>query len=328
MIPTMTYFKTALSAPALHFKRLRLAEPVLCNGEIVVRRTFSAIESEIKVEGRHFLLYLPLKQEYQYNIEQLEITAQERSRGPLIENHILGEELTLYSSLGHKQHLDVILQEVPSGMMLKEAVNHYRADDLKAAIRKMKERMDAIGFRHNNLIPTNIVICDSGIARPLRYWYAKWELYSDNDISQLLDFIEQNCFNKSEEELSHLSVQDCEGEYRAKPTKHNGITRLCKGHRYGFVDSDGRQITPYIYSWASDFCEGRAIVAKNNKMGVINSEGRKVISVIYKHIEFDIETGIFTATNDRFRYLFDYDGDLIKRTVLAEENQNGVNVGV
>lgn len=322
MIPTMTYFEEALSAPTLHFKRLRRAEPVRCNGEIVVRRTYSAIESKVEIDGQRFLLYLPFKRESLHHIEQLEAIARERTRGPLIENHILGEELTLCNSIGNKQQFDIILQAKPSGMMLKEAVNHYRIDELLAAVRKMKERMDAIGFRHNNLTPSNIIICDSGIARPLRYWYAEWELFSDNDISQLIEFIEHNCFNTSEATPSQHTVRDCEAEYSAKPKSYNGITRICVGQRYGFIDSDGHRIAPCIYSWASDFCEGRAIVEKNNKMGVINANGNKILHSVYKHINFDVQTGVFTATNDHFRYLFDYNGKNITRTPLAEEEEN------
>ena len=328
MMPTMTYFREALSAPTLHFKRLRVAEPILCDDAIIVRRTYTAIETEITIEGRHFLLYLPFNRASIDHIMQLESTAQERSRGPLIENHILGEELTLYNSLGLKHTFDVVLQEMPSGMILKEAIHHYCADDLTMAIRRMKERMDAIGFRHNNLNPSNIIICDSGVARPLRYWYAEWELFSDNDISQLLDFIDHNCYNKSAVATTGSEVRDCEGEYNTKQNSFSSITRVRKGRYYGFVDSDGNRITPFIYLYASDFREGRAIVAKNKKMGVIDNNGRKIIPEIYKHIEFDVEAGIFTAINDRFRYHIDYEGEIIQRILLEDEAQYGTNIEV
>lgn len=312
----MTYFKEALSAPTLHFKRLRLAEPLLYNNSTIVRSTYSAIETEILWEGRHYLLQLPFHAESIRHIEELEATAQERSRGPLIENRILYQELTMVDSLGGKHSFDIVLQELPSGLMLKDAVNRYRAEDLRVAIRKMKSRIDAVGFRHNNLNPSNIIICKSGIARPLRYWYAEWECYSDNDISQLLDFIEQNYYEELDAALPHLLVEDCAAEYGTPSSENKGIRSLCKGHRYGFVDSDGRQITPFIYSTPSSFCEGRAIVSKNGKMGAIDCSGKKVIPVIYKSLEFDIETGFFTATRECYRYLLNYEGEILKRTKI------------
>ena len=309
----MTYFREALSAPTLHFKRLRQAEPLLHNGAPIVRRTHTAIETEIMLAGKHFLLYLPFHRESVLHIQQFEMMAQERSRGPLIENWILSEELTLRDSLGRKQSFDIILQKIPNGAMLREAVNLYRADDLIASIRSMKARMDAIGFRHNNLTPSNILICEDGSAHPLRYWYAEWEVYSDNDISQLLDFVELNRSDERDSALAHQLMQDSEAEYVAVGSKGDGITRLCRGHKYGFVDGDGVQITPFIYSWASEFCEGRAIVAHNSKMGAIDSYGNKVIPVMYNNLRFDIETGTFTASRGAYDYLLDYEGKIIRR---------------
>ena len=315
----MTYFKVALSAPALHFKRLRLAEPLLCNGQPIVRRTYSAIEAEITLEGRHFLLMLPFESESLHRIEEFEHIAQERSRGPLLENRILHNELALFDSLGHRHEVDIVLQELPSGVTLNEAVTRYRADHLKAMIWAMKERIDAIGFRHNNLTPSNILICDSGVARPLRYWYAEWELFSNNDITPLLDFIDRICNEDGDAECSSLLAHDCEAEYTSAPTRYDRITLLCRGNRYGFVDCDGRQITPFIYSWASEFEEGRAVVARNGKMGAIDSNGNSVIPIIYKSVEFDVETALFYATNADYRYILDYEGNIIRRTRIEEE---------
>ena len=314
----MTYFKEALSAPALHFKRLRQMEPLLCNDAPIVRRTHTAIETEILWEGDHYLLYLPFHRESLEHIEQLECLTRERSRGPLIENRILREELTMVDSLGQHHNFDIILQVLPSGQTLKEAVTHYRAYDLITAVEKMKSRLDAIGFCHNNLTPSNVIICDNGAAYPLRYWYAKWEIYSDNDISQLVDFIDNNRHDELDAALPHLLMQDCEAEYSAPP-KYDGITRLCKGHHYGFVDSDGHQITPFIYSWASEFCEGRAIVAKCSKFGAIDEHGRKVIPVIYSNLKFDVETGFFTATRNDYNYLINYEGEIIRRVKIETE---------
>ena len=269
------------------------------------------------------MLYLPLQTESIHKIEELESIARERSRGPLLENHILYEELTMFDSVGHKHLFDIVLQELPSGKTLREAVNCYRANDLKAAIVKMKIRLDAIGFRHNNLKPENILICDSGIARPIRYWYAEWELYSDNDISSLLDFIEQSSHPELDAALSPLPTQEKAMDSNAQPSKDRGVKLHYKGRRYGFVDGDGRQITPFIYSWASDFEEGRAIVAKNGKMGAIDCNGHKVIPVIYNSLEFNIETGFFTATRTPYCYLIDYDGKIVRRTRI-EENEHAM----
>lgn len=308
----MTYFEQALSAPELHFKRLRQAEPLLYNGKPILRRTYSAIEAEIMWNEHRYLLSLPLRKESLHHVEHLVDIMRERSLGPLIPPEILYDEVTLIDSLGKKHTYDIILQIVPNGMMLDEAVLHYKACDLRGAIEKMKERLDSIGFRHNNLTPANIVICESGRARPLRYWYAEWLCYSDNDISKLLDLIDRH-HNPESEHIKQPLVARAEEEFSCAPIACEGITRRCKCGRYGFVDSDGHQITPFIYSWASDFCEGRAIVSCNKKFGAIDNCGRKVIPVIYKSLEFDVERGIFTATSDKYTYTINYEGEVLRR---------------
>ena len=320
----MTYFEQALFAPQLHFKQLRQMEPLLCNGSVIIRSSHHAIESEILWEGRHYLLHLPFKQESLLHIEELEEIACERGIGPLIPYKILYDEFTHIDSLGNKHSNDIILQEIPAGMLFREAIEHFKASDLRSAILRMKERLDNIGFCHNNLRPDNIVICKSGVARPLRYWYAEWEEFSDNNISLLLEAIDYHDGDE-EDAKSALVLNDDSASYSA-PSARGGIFRKCKGSRYGFVDSDNRLVAPYIYSWASDFFEGRAIVAKNGKMGVIDSNGKKVLPVIYNHIEFDVETGCFIATNASHRHIFDYDGNHIREAKNKKKALNKVEV--
>ncbi len=310
MIPTMTYFEQALSAPMLHCKRLRSIEPIRHNGQLIIKRTHSAIESEILWNDRRYLLSLPFKAESLRHIEELEEELHNRSQGPLINCQILYNELTLTDSLGQPHSYDIVLQEIPDGMVLEEAIQHYKAADLLRGVEFMKERLDAIGFRHNNLRPSNIVVCRSGVIRPLRYWYAEWEVFSDNDISQLTEFIAQYDFPEGEASKLSLSAPT-ENEERRKSYFHGGVIRVFRCGRYGFLDRDGRQITKFIYTWASEFCEGRAIVARNNKMGAIDGYGKKVIHVTYDSLKFDVEQGLFYATQGKYRYIINYDGKII-----------------
>lgn len=313
----MTYFEQALSAPELHFQRLRQVEPVLINGRIVVRRTHHAIESEIVWDERRYILFLPFNREAIEHIENLNDIARDRSIGPLLHHRILYNELTLIDSLGNQHTFDILLQEKPDGEMLNDALLHFKTEDLRQSILKMKDRLDTLGFLHGNLRPYNVIICKSGVARPLRYWYAKWESSADNNISQLLEALDATSYI-SDDCKKPLVLSDDVAEYKI-PRFHEGIKCMCCGGRYGYVDYDGHQVTPYIYSSASDFQEGRAIVGKNNKLGAIDNQGNKVIPVIYRTLEFDVKTGLFHATMGIYRYLIDYDGKTIRRTKLEED---------
>ena len=315
----MTYFEQALLAPTLHFQQLRTLEPILFNGRPLIRRTTNAIEAEVRWQGRHYLLFLPLRNESLMHIEEIELALRERRRGPLISNRIYYSEMLLLNSIGKSHYFDIILQEVPRGMLFEQSVHHYRADDLRSAIKKMKSELDIIGFSHNNLRPSNIIICENGIACPLRYWYAEIDHLAENNISLLEAYIDEHYSAESDALKEPINVTASDEEAKVYPTTSEGITRLCRGNRYGFRFCDGSQIAPFIYTWASDFSEGRAIVARNGKMGAINNMGEKVIPVIYKELSFDVKSGTFTATRDKYRYLLDYDGKIIRRTLLEDE---------
>ena len=314
----MTYFEQALLAPELHFKHLRPIEPILCNTRPIIRRTTNAIEAEVLLQGRKHLLYLPFCSESLIHIEEIESALRERRRGPIISNKIFYSELLMVDSIGRSEYFDIILQEVPEGMTFDAAVLHYRADDLRSAIRKMQSELNAIGFCHNNLRPTNVIICENGIACPLRYWYAEISVLAENNISLLEALIDKH-YSTEADSLRKPLFAHTQRDEESIPTTSEGITRLCRSNRYGFRFYDGSQIAPFIYTWASNFSEGRAVVARNGKMGAINNRGEKVIPVIYKELSFDVKSGTFTAVRDKYRYLIDYDGKIIRRTTIENE---------
>lgn len=263
-------------------------------------------------EGRQYLLSLPFRSEVLHHIGELELSSRERNICPLAHFRILHEELMLRDTRGEKHYFDVVIQELPQGKPLTEAVHEYRATDLRTVVERMKHRLDTIGFRHNNLRPANIHICESGVARPLRYWYAEWKEYGDNDIASALELIERHYNPDTEPLKTPLLTHDAEVQ-SSNELPPSGIRITRRGSRYGFTDEDGRVLVPAIYAKVSPFCEGRAVVVRNNKMGAIDDQGRKVVPVIYKSLEFDVATGYFFATNDSYRYLINYAGKIIRR---------------
>lgn len=309
----MTYFEHALLTPELHFRRLGLMKVVRREGERVLGRTQCAMEAEVVWNDRHYLIFLPFREEYMEHIMSVEATLRERSLGPLINNNIFTDELLMLDSVGVEHYCDVILQEIPKGMPFNMAIGHYKAADLRKAVNRMKTRLDNIGFNHRNLRPENVVVCDDGVLRPLRYWHAKWEELADNNISRLIAAIDEQCGNPEFESVKASLVEENDAAVSTEPTSRGEIICYCRNGRYGFIDRDGVQITKFEYSWASDFVEGRAVVAKNGKMGAINSLGRKVIPVQYEYVSFDVKRGEFHVRNGKFRYLYNYDGKQICR---------------
>ena len=65
---------------------------------------------------------------------------------------------------------------------------------------------------------------------------------------------------------------------------HEGLAKVCKNDKYGFIDKLGHEIIPCIYDEANDFALGVSIVKKGEKTGAINKYGKIVIPCKYDNI--------------------------------------------
>jgi hypothetical protein len=55
---------------------------------------------------------------------------------------------------------------------------------------------------------------------------------------------------------------------------------------FGYINDRGKEITPFIYTKALPFREGRALVAKESGIGFIDITGKEVIPCIYSSAGF------------------------------------------
>jgi len=60
-----------------------------------------------------------------------------------------------------------------------------------------------------------------------------------------------------------------------------GLAKVRKGEKYGYIDKTGKEIIPLIYDDAGDFSEGMARVELNGKYGYIDKLGKEVTSCVY-----------------------------------------------
>lgn len=65
-----------------------------------------------------------------------------------------------------------------------------------------------------------------------------------------------------------------------------GLARVLKGGKYGYIDKLGHEIIPCKYDDAGGFEYGVAVVSLNDKEGAIDHRGRIVIPIIYDWISF------------------------------------------
>lgn len=65
---------------------------------------------------------------------------------------------------------------------------------------------------------------------------------------------------------------------------HEGLAKVCKNSKYGFIDKQGHEIIPCIYDKAEDFKLGVSVVVKGERTGAINQSGDMVIPCKYDYI--------------------------------------------
>lgn len=120
---------------------------------------------------------------------------------------------------------------------------------------------------------------------------------------------------------------------------HEGFARARRGGRYGFfavedratynrfeATDDGVGVTddgfwaqaeglcvaiPFVYLWADDFREGRAVVETEQGVGVIDKCGCEILPAVFDDVRYDVSAGCFEARLDEQRLLFGYAGEPI-----------------
>lgn len=103
----------------------------------------------------------------------------------------------------------------------------------------------------------------------------------------------------------------------------DGLTKVRKNGRYGFLDADRREVIPLIYEAAWNFREGLARVRKNGgKYGFIDKTGKEVVPITYDNAE-DFKNG-FALVLKKFKCGYvDKTGRVVIPLIYDEPNING-----
>lgn len=84
---------------------------------------------------------------------------------------------------------------------------------------------------------------------------------------------------------------------------HEGLARVEKDGKFGYIDKLGKEIIPCKYDDAEDFNDGIAVVKINEKCGCINSKGRIKIPLRYQEIYY-YSDGLFPVkVDDKWGYM-------------------------
>lgn len=116
---------------------------------------------------------------------------------------------------------------------------------------------------------------------------------------------------------------------------NDGMARVCKNGRYGFIDKEGKEIIPCRYEEADFFTEGLTAVKKDGKYGFLDKKGQEVIPFIYgaasgfseglSAVEKDGKYGFINKKGETIiPFMFDYAETFNGEATIASKNDKNV----
>lgn len=94
--------------------------------------------------------------------------------------------------------------------------------------------------------------------------------------------------------------------------------------KWGFIDTNGDSIIPYEYDESSVFVNGLAAVNENGKYGFIDTEGKIVVPYEYDDVFYTVQSKLFRVElDDKYGYI-DANGNLV---IPCEYDNAGLYIG-
>lgn len=318
MLCPINEFRRALLDPENRFASLSDAVPAMCDGVPMLHRTALFAESPIIWHGDRYLVFLPLTAEAVRCAERA-AAATAMARSPYLPDYrLLRGEMLAEDSTGRETRCDMVLQRMPEGESLAEAVAHFDKARLAAAVEAMREALHAEGIVHRNVKPENICITPDCRAMLLRGHYVARSASDDDGAAFdcVMRFIDR--MGTTDAECAYAPAEkDMPAE---KYHMHDGMVRILRDGLYGYADEDMHETIEPQFVYASDFREGRAEVeTADGKMGLIDKSGRYVIAPEYEIVEFDPADGRSAVRLNGEWAAVDYDGRRICEYASLDE---------
>jgi len=86
-----------------------------------------------------------------------------------------------------------------------------------------------------------------------------------------------------------------------------GLVGVRNGPSYGYIDTTGKLVIPYIYDRVSEFYEGKALVVKEGKPKIIDKNGNEIIDLNYDWAE-NLEDDMAIVVKDNKAGMIDMSG--------------------
>ena len=110
---------------------------------------------------------------------------------------------------------------------------------------------------------------------------------------------------KDKNKKTTSSAYDYQGSF------NNGLAKVKKDHKWGFIDTTGALIVPLKYNEVENFNDGLARVRSGQKWGLVDVTGRVVIKPTFDWI-YDFENGMAKVKINGEIYYMNREGQRVK----------------
>ncbi len=312
---TIFDLRTALMSPAscfTHTANLSWRETVIS------RSTFFA-ETTVECRDARYLLCMPLRPDALRRAERFIVKKRYFNHPVVPKIEILRDEMCCGSSAVTPYYCDILLEPLPDGKPLDEAIRETadaaEAAELLRALDTLRKRLVEANVSLFNIRPENIIVDDEGQMRPVRWYYAAEGAGRDDEAfdgirARITELFPQAATDEIRETPQRAFQLD--GHFEAR-SLFEGLAAVYDPEGWGFVDKRNRTVIKPRFAWVNDFREGRAEVkTKRGRMGLIDKQGRYIIKPYYKIVEYDPVSGNSQVRKGCRWGVFDYTGRQIK----------------
>ncbi|MBQ2364571.1 MAG: WG repeat-containing protein [Alistipes sp.] len=303
-------FRLAINNPEAYLNELQ----DICADTTTLTRTTHFVECRALLHRRDVMLYAPITPQA---IALAQHAAKCFGDGA---NELFTQ--TIYPNELHCTLLDhppcaIVLEYIPSGITLKEAIYTHCCDTLLEGAADLEQRLRDANVSHNHLTPQNIIIDKQGVWHPIRQYYTTAGVGGDIEGFELL---REEIRRDSLPPATHNIVPS---EQLLDPI-FEGRRMVCREGGVGFENEDGDIVIACQYLRAENFQENRATVMSHDKhMGLIDKDGNYIIPMLYNIVEYNVDTGNSWVRNSHQWALFSYSGvqitDWMDRDMITEE---------
>ncbi len=318
---TISLFKTCLMRLEAHFTTITGAEVIRDHSnDPAIWRTTNFAEAEIKMDGKRYMLGMPLSDEAHVHCLR-KVTFMRRFISEcLTSSDVLINEMSFLNRYGEVDRTDLLLHHIPDGDTLYEFAKYGSRSKMLEALDYMESEFRRLGIVHNNLTPHNVIVGEGYKLIAIRYHYIERE-NEERDCSEefasLREWVSTVMTDNGadgedafDHEITKLGSTLFNG-YKHVSNPFEDLICVADQRGYLYVNIDNKVIIDGRFKWAGDFHEGRAEVETETGMGLIDRNGEYIIPPIYKIVDYDVDCGLSRVRDGEHWALFNYVGEQI-----------------